>query len=490
VSPRATSGFLGVLEGPATLDPGRVALVAGGSRTTYGELAAAVGRAAQALGAAGVGRGARVAVVADAGVASVAALLGTARLGGAAALMNPRLTSGELAGLAAEAGVGWWVAGPSSEEVVGELAGPALVDLGRPGPAPPAARPRPGDAALVLFTSGTTGRPKAVVLTHRLLDARIAAFAPAFDPASAPSVSLMCVPLAHIGGALGLLVSLARGHTTVVQARFEAGQWLELVARHRVEACFLVPTMLHRILEHPGFGQADLSSLRSLAYGAAPAPPELVRRATQALPHVAFTNVFGQTETLGSICTLGPEDHRQPDRLASVGRPLPGVEAKVVDPDTGRELGPGETGELWVRTEAAVAPPGAGEPGGWLRTGDLVSRDADGYLYPAGRLADTINRGGEKFSPSEVEQVVLGHPAVAEAAAAGVPDPEMGSRVGLAVVARRPVTAGELREFCRGKLASFKLPEVVALVESLPYSETGKVSRAELARLIQEKASA
>jgi long-chain acyl-CoA synthetase len=178
----------------------------------------------------------------------------------------------------------------------------------------------------------------------------------------------------------------------VVQTRFDAGEWLHLVAQHRVTAMFVVPTMLQRILDHPEFARTDLSSLVAIAYGAAAAPAALVHRAMAALPHVAFANVFGQTETLGAYTTLMPDDHRDPNRVGSVGRPLPGVEVRVVDPNTGDDVQPGTVGELWVNTTQNVTE-------GWLHTGDLARQDSDGYIYPSGRLSDTINRGGEKFGP-------------------------------------------------------------------------------------------
>jgi acyl-CoA synthetase (AMP-forming)/AMP-acid ligase II len=290
----------------------------------------------------------------------------------------------------------------------------------------------------------------------------------------------MCVPLVHIGGMLGLLVALAKGSTTVVQTRFDAGEWLRLVERHAVTTSFLVPTMLYRILEHPDRATTDLSSLVSLSYGAAPATPELIRRTIAALPGVALTNTFGQTETMGSITALGPGDH-PPERLASVGKPLPGVEIRIVHPVTGEEVDQGVVGELLVRSEVAVIPAGQIDdgrtPAGWFRTGDMVSADEEGYLYPAGRLSDTINRGGEKFAPSEVEEIVRHHHAVRDAAAVGVTDPEMGHRVGMAVVVTEPLDLEELRTFCQGRIANFKLPERLLIVDELPITDFGKVDR-------------
>jgi acyl-CoA synthetase (AMP-forming)/AMP-acid ligase II len=473
-----------ILEDVIAADPDRAALIIDGSVTTYAELAAAVRRCAAGLRAAGAVPGGRIPLVDDTSLLSAAVLIGATHAGAAATLMNPRLTTGELSVLveAAEAApIG--VAGSRSADALRGVEGMSvlgaedLLSLAYV-EGPPPRVPDPGDEAVVLFTSGTTGTPKAVALTHGLLGPKVAAFAPAVEPV--PSVSLMCVPFVHIGGMLGLLVQLAKGNTTVVQARFDAGEWLALVARHGVHTSFLVPTMLHRILDHPNFGSTDLRSLNSLTYGAAPASPELIRRAMASLPGVELTNTFGQTETMGSITALGPGDHAA-ERLASVGRPLPGVEVRVVDPTTGDAVPPGMVGELWVKSEGSVVPgtqaEGTGALAGWFRTGDMISADEEGYLYPAGRLTDTINRGGEKFAPSEVEAVVRTHPAIRDVAVVGVPDAEMGNRVGCAIVGREPITGEEIRDFCRGRIANFKMPERILLLDEIPYNDFGKVDR-------------
>ncbi len=287
------------------------------------------------------------------------------------------------------------------------------------------------------------------------------------------------MPFFHVGGALGMLGSLHSGNTSVVQKRFDAGEWLRLVSAHRVSTTFLVPTMLQRILDHPDFASVDLTSLVAVAYGAAAAPTALVRRAMAALPKVAFANVFGQTETLGAYTTLMPDDHRDPARVGSVGRPLPGVEVRVVDPATGNDVQTGTVGELWVNTTQNVTE-------GWLRTGDLARQDSDGYIFPSGRLSDTINRGGEKFGPIEVEEALRTHPAVGDVAVAGLADEEIGQRVGAAVVALAPVTLDELRSHCRELIAYFKLPERLAIVDQIPYNATGKVNRRQIAELIAD----
>ena len=480
-----------ILDAAATGDPARTALIIDGRSISYGELAATVRQCAAGLSAHGVLAGQRVAVVDGGSRLSIATVLGAARIGAAAALMNPALTPPELHGLLENAGCAEVaVAGEPYVDRLREAGAPTVLtesDLAAgPSPALPdiTGTPHPPNQdrdALILFTSGTTGLPKAVSITSGRLDLRIRGVAAPFRADAKPSVGMMCVPFFHVSGSLGMLGSLYSGNTSVVQKRFDAGEWLRLVSAHRVATTFMVPTMLQRILNHPDFADTDLSSLVAIAYGAAAAPITLVRRAMAALPHVAFANVFGQTETLGAYTTLLPDDHRDPARAGSVGRPLPGVEVRVVDPVTGNDVQPGTVGELWVNTTQNVTE-------GWLHTGDLARQDSDGYIFPGGRLSDTINRGGEKFGPTEVEEALRSHPAVTDVAVAGIADEELGQRVGAAVVACGPVTLEELRSHCRELIAYFKAPERLAIVDQIPYSATGKVSRRQLAALIADDA--
>jgi long-chain acyl-CoA synthetase len=466
-------------------DPSRRALVIGDDEFSYADVEAAMSNTAAVLAARGVGPGDRVAVVDVGGLASTAAILGAARIGAAAALMNVQLKPSELHELvrAAECSpvaiAGEPYRAALEQAVDGVVLGPA--DLVDDGLEPTDTVENDDLDALVLFTSGTTGLPKAIPITQGTLSQRLLTMMTApFDPASPPIIGMMCVPIFHVGGSLGLLGALQGGRTTVIQPRFDAGEWLRLVAKHRITSAFLVPTMLQRILDHPDFATTDLSSLRGVYYGAAAAPVELVQRAMAALPHVAFANIFGQTETLGAYTTLTPDDHFAPERIGSVGRALPGVEIRIVDPATDQEVAVGDVGELWVLSDQNVRP-------GWLHTGDLARMDADGYIYPSGRLSDTINRGGEKFGPIEIETVLREHPAVADVAATGVPDPEMGERVGVAVVVAAPMTVGEVQTYCKERLAIYKVPEHVVFVDDLPYSETGKVVRRQLVELIQSE---
>jgi acyl-CoA synthetase (AMP-forming)/AMP-acid ligase II len=475
-----------ILDAAVTGDPARTALIIDGRLISYGDLAATVRRCAATLAAHGVTAGQRVAVVDNGSLLSVATLLGAARIGAAAALMNPALTPPELRGLLKNAGcTGVAVAGEQYAERLRDAGAPTVLtgsDLTEgAGSQPPVDDDAADRDALILFTSGTTGLPKAVGITGRQLAARIRGMAAPFRAGAKPAMGMMCVPFFHVGGALGTLGGLYSGNTSVVQPRFDAGEWLRLVSEHRVATTFMVPTMLQRILDHPDFPSTDLTSLVAIAYGAAAAPIALVRRAMAALPHVAFANVFGQTETLGAYTALLPDDHRDPARAGSVGRPLPGVEVRVVDPATGNDVAPGTVGELWVNTAQNVTE-------GWLRTGDLARQDSDGYIFPSGRLSDTINRGGEKFGPVEVEEALRSHPAVSDVAVAGVADEELGQRVGAAVVACAPVTLEQLRSHCRDLIAYFKLPERLAIVDQIPYNATGKVSRRQIAALIADHA--
>jgi long-chain acyl-CoA synthetase len=196
-----------------------------------------------------------------------------------------------------------------------------------------------------------------------------------------------------------------------------------------------------------------------------------------ALDWVDFANTFGQTETLGAYASLTPDDHRRGDRFGSVGRPLAGVEVEVVDPVSGTPVVRGEVGEFLVRAEQNTIAE-------WLHTGDIGRQDDEGYLFLSGRISDTINRGGEKFGPVEVEEVLRSHPDVIDVGVVGVPDPELGERVGAVVVASAPVSAGDLVDHCQGRLATYKVPELVVFADDLPISVLGKLDRTALRALL------
>jgi long-chain acyl-CoA synthetase len=462
--------------------PDRIALAVDDEEVGFGQLGDLIERATGALSRAGVGPGDRVAVVDLASTASVATILAAARLGAASAQMNAYLTPGELGALAALVGARVGVAGArfagGLREALGDnvlTAVELFADEGRDAGAPESGDG--DDIAMVLFTSGTTGLPKPVSISHRVVADRLAYYSRPIDPEAPQVVTMMSAPIFHIGGTLGLLIALHQGRETVLLPKFDAGTWLTLVERHRVTQTFVVPTMLRRILDHPRFATSDLSSLVALSYGAAACPVDLVRRAMAAFPDVEFSNTFGQTETLGAYAALTPADHRRGDRLDSVGRPLPGVAVRVVEPESDREIAVGEIGEFVVRADQNTTTE-------WLRTGDTGWQDGEGYLFLSGRLSDTINRGGEKFGPIEVEEVLRSHPSVVDAGVVGVPDVELGERVGAVLVVAEPVEASALVTHCTTQLATYKVPEFVAFVDELPVTVLGKPDRRALLGLL------
>ncbi|HTW90058.1 MAG TPA: AMP-binding protein, partial [Candidatus Binataceae bacterium] len=352
------------------------------------------------------------------------------------------------------------------------------------------------ETSVLMYTSGTTSKPKGVMLSYRDFTAYVTANVEMTD-GSDRGAALVCVPFYHIAGMTALMTNLWTGRRMIVMPQFEAGQWLRLVARERVTHAFVVPTMMKQLLDHPDFPRTDLSSLHNLAYGGAPMPFAVIRRAIEAFPRaVGFVNAYGQTETTSSLTMLGPDDHRlagtsaelelKLKRLHSIGRPLPDVEVRVRD-ETGGWLERDAVGEIVIRTprimkgyagredDAALAE-------GWRATGDLGWIDADGYIFFAGRKDDLIIRGGENIAPAEIEAVLMSHPAVDEAAVVGAPSLEWGETVKAFVVVRPAVrtTAEELVDFCRDRLASFKRPERIEFVAELPKNPLGKILRQRL----------
>jgi long-chain acyl-CoA synthetase len=476
------------LDPPFEAVPDRPALVADGEVCTYRQLETRIRQVSAALREHGVGRGDQVALVSLGSVLSVATIFAAARLGAAAAQMNAYLTPGELGQLTELVGARVGVAGERFADSLGSaMPGPVLTEATVFSSDPSGTSDLPAisdpevtedETALVLFTSGTTGLPKPIDISHRVVADRLAYYAKPIDPDAEQVVDMMSAPIFHIGGTLGMFISLHQGKQLVLLPRFEAGEWLTLVERHRVNQTFVVPTMLRRILDHPGVPTTDLTSLRALSYGAAAAPVDLIVRAIEAFPDVDFSNTFGQTETLGAYAALTPDDHRRCDKLNSVGRPLPAVDVKILDLASGEPLPPGEVGELVVRARQNTTDE-------WLHTGDTGWQDEEGYLYPTGRLSDTINRGGEKFGPVEVEEVLRTHPSVVDVGVVGVPDPELGERVGAVVVASGPVSADALVSYCASQIATYKVPEYLEFVDELPTSALGKVTRRDLRALLE-----
>jgi fatty-acyl-CoA synthase len=357
----------------------------------------------------------------------------------------------------------------------------------------------PEDVAVLLYTSGTTGDPKAAVLRHRHLASYILSTVE-LAGASDSEASIISVPPYHIAGVASALSSTYSGRRVVYLESFEPAEWVKLVRAERVTHAMVVPTMLNRILDAVEADAGGLGSLQALSYGGGPMPPAVIERAVGLLPAIDFVNAYGLTETSSTIAVMGADDHREAfassdpavrARLGSVGRPSPAVEVSVRDVD-GSEVAVGDTGEIWVRGEQ-VSGEYAGRSlelvDGWFRTRDAGHCDSYGFLYVHGRLDDVIVRGGENLSPGEIEAVLMEHAAVAAAAVVGVPDAEWGEKVVAAVVPEPGHTADEdeLRVFVRERLRSTKTPERIAVLPELPYNETGKLLRRALRADLAER---
>jgi fatty-acyl-CoA synthase len=347
----------------------------------------------------------------------------------------------------------------------------------------------PDDIAVLLFTSGTTGEPKAAVLRHKNLTSYVVGTVE-FGGAGEDEAAVVSVPPYHIAGISAVISSTYGGRRVVYLESFEPDTWVRTVRNEGITHAMVVPTMLGRILDVIDGDGLGLPSLRALSYGGGPMPQPVIERAIGLLPNVGLVNAYGLTETSSTVAILGPDDHRAAfasddpvvrARLGSVGQVLPSLEVSIRDAD-GAEVEPGGRGEIWVRGEQV-----AGEylgnrltnDEGWFNTRDGGSLDNAGYLFVHGRLDDVIVRGGENLSPGEIEAVLLRHPGVAEAAVVGVPDVEWGEKVVAAVVRAEGSTVeeGELQDLVRGKLRSARTPERIVFRDELPYNETGKLLR-------------
>jgi len=509
-----TCNFVGI---PAAMFPDQEILVFEGRSWTYGELWEAVQRVAVGLGRLGVGRGDRVAALETNSDRYVIAYFACAAAGAVFVPLNYRAKLPELEYMIGNARTKVLLVGdrylgdveelrPRVDSVESYVAleseqrGLRHFDELAAAPADEFAEAEidEDDTTILMYTSGTTARPKGVMLTHGDFTAYVCGSVEIAD-GSERGTSLLTAPLYHIAGATNVMTTFFGGRRLVVLRQFEPLQWLEAVARDRVTHAFVVPTMLKHVIDHPRFADFDLGSLENLSYGGAAMPFPVIRRAIEMFPRtVGFVNAFGQTETTSTLTVLGPDDHRLDGvaeevernlrRLTSIGRPLPDVELKVVG-EAGNELPPGEIGELWVATPRMMKGY-AGESGevsspardGWLPTRDMGWIDADGYVFLAGRKDDMIIRGGENISPAEIESTLYSHDGIEEAAVIGVADVEWGQRV-VAVVVTRPgatLSAEELGEFCRERLASFKKPDLFHFVEALPKNQMGKILKKDL----------
>jgi acyl-CoA synthetase (AMP-forming)/AMP-acid ligase II len=346
----------------------------------------------------------------------------------------------------------------------------------------------PDDVALQLYTSGTTGHPKGAQLTNASLLTLMPAAVKQWGDWSERDVSLVSMPLFHIGGTGYALVGFFAGASNAVVREVDCREILKVIGTRRVTKTFWVPALILFLLQTPEIEAADLSSLQLIIYGASPMPKDLVFKA-MAVFKCDFAQVYGLTETTGAVTWLPPEEHlAESPRMGSCGRPMAGIEIRVVDGE-GRELPRGEIGEIICKTPQnmkgywklpeATASTIRGE---WLYTGDAGYLDDAGFLYVQDRIKDMIISGGENIYPAEIESCLFGHPAVGDVAVIGIPDDQWGESV-KAVVVLKPeaaVTERELIEFARERIAHYKSPKSVDFVEALPRNPSGKILKREL----------
>lgn len=452
-----TPNLAALLADAARRRPDHPALIWDDGAISWRELEARAAGAARRFVRQGVGAGDVVAVLLPNTWGLAAALWGGLALGATVAPLNPLLAADE------------------RERILGHLGPKVVIDAAtdETAEAPPIAdATTPG---IVLYTSGSTGQPKGAVLSHAALAVANESWAGPVMGLTPDDRVLAVLPLAHSFGLNGaLLAPLLAGVTVVLRERFAPEDTLRVIARHRVTVFPGVATMFARILESPALDAADLSSLRLAVSGAAPCPWTLARDWRQRTG-VRIVRGYGMTELFRPISYLAADATDRPD---SIGRAVPGVELRVVDD------------ELWIRSPAAMdgylrAPEETAAvlaDGGWFRTGDLATISDDGYVSIVGRKRELILRGGYSVVPGEVEAALLGHPAVAEAAVIGVAHPELGEEVA-AFVTLRPGTSAEAPEliaFCRERLAGYKYPRRVTVVEEMPRSATGKILKAKL----------
>lgn len=467
----------------ALRNPDRIALVdaATGAETTYAELDARSARRAGALRELGVRRGDRVMMLALNSTTQLETLFAIARLGAIAVPVNFRLAAAEVAYVISDAGPAvllhddMWAtlaseAGAASNRQVvvahlDELAASSSTADEEP--------VSPDDVAMLMYTSGTTGKPKGAMLTHANFEANAVNMLTVGEGLTPNDRTLAVAPLFHIGG-LGLYVlpMLFTGGTVVVQQLFDPAKTLELLGTQRISVIFMVPAMYDAMSKVPDFDTYDLSTVRALLCGGAPCPLPVID--FYAARELTFVEGFGMTELAPTACMLEAVDVRA--RTGSVGRPVPLVEMKIVDGDD-RELPDGEVGELLVAGPNVFAGywglpavSAVEKRGGWFHTGDLAKRDADGFYTLVDRKKDMIVTGGENVYPIEVEQVLYGHPDIEDVAVIGVPDDTWGESVTAIVALRAGATtaADEIIAFSRERIAHFKSPRRVEFVDVLP----------------------
>ena len=481
---------------------------------TFAELDAGSNRAANALLAEGVSKGERVAYLGKNHHLYFEVFMGAAKIGAVMTPVNWRLAPPEVAYILdnCEAEIVFVAEGfgetiakiqsdcPRVKKVIGMDAGVATLPDYREwrdahGADDPQVALLPQDDFLQLYTSGTTGRPKGAVMTNasilssRSADGREEALREWQEPV-AGDVSLLAMPCFHISGTGTGIANIISGTNSIVLAEYDPTQALDLIEKYPISKLFLVPAAIQILLNHPRANEVDFSRLKYITYGASPIPLELMKQAMDVLG-CGFVQMYGMTETSGTIVALDPADHvpEGSERMRSVGTALQGVELKIID-EEGNSLPAGTIGEIATRSPKNMAgywqlPEATAETidsDGWLRTGDAGYLDEDGYLFIRDRVKDMIISGGENVYPAEVENALYAHEAVADVAVIGVPDEKWGEAVKACVVVKegQRLDEADLIAHAREHIAGYKCPKSVDFITQLPRNPSGKILRREL----------
>ena len=484
--------------------PDRLAMREEDREYSYAELDDLTAKVASAMIAAGLVKGDRIAWIGKNSDLYFQLFFGAARAGIVMAPIGWRLSPAEWAYVLNDTGAKILFTSPGFEAVPQQLSGKLDHDPRILGDAEArawvAATPRaafaasePDDAVLQLYTSGTTGNPKGAVLSNRNLFAlrrNSSELDMPYTKWEDDEAVLVAMPCAHIGGTGLGIMALAAGLPGVVLAEFNPDGVFDAVEHHGVTRFFIVPAALQMLLMHPRCAQTDFSRLKYILYGAAPIPLELLRQCIKMFG-ADFIQAYGMTETTGTICMLPPEDH-DPEgnqRMRSAGKALPGVEIRILG-DDGQEVPVGAVGEVVTRSSnnmlgywnlpEATSKTMTGD--GWIHTGDAGYLDEDGYLYIHDRMKDMIISGGENVYPAEVESAIFGHPAVQEVAVIGIPDQKWGETVKAVVVPKPGMSIDEddIITWARERIAAFKAPRSIDVIEALPRNASGKILRKDL----------
>jgi len=496
-----TNSLAGLIRAQADARPGKAAIAFAGRDLTYGELDRRSSQAAQALRAAGVGEGDRVALIDRNGPEFFELLFGAAKLGAVLVAVNWRLSPTEMAFIVTDSEAKVLVVGPevsAQRDAMGELPGVAtLLVLGQDyddwlaagAATDPGVTTRPDDVVLQMYTSGTTGLPKGALITNSNIITALQLGGELMG-VNERSVTLSVMPLYHIAGTAGALLGLHAGATVVLHREVDPAAIVDTIEKERVTFAILVPAVIQMVLAVPGVAERDFCSIDCIGYGASPISEAVMLRASEVFGRLC--QLYGLTETTGAVTALPPEslaaDH--PERLRSAGTALPGHEVRITGPD-GSDLPAGDVGEVCIRGPLVMqgywhrpdATAQAIDRDGWFHSGDAGYMDPDGYLYIHDRLKDMIISGAENVYPAEVENALMAHPAVADAAVIGVPDERWGESV-KAVLVRAPghdaVTDADVISHCRSRLAGFKCPTSIDWVAALPRNPSGKILKREL----------